>query len=292
MILITGASGTIGTEVLRLLALRGIPSRAMTRQPARLRLPARTGVEIVRADFDHPDSLRHAVTGADSVFLLTPPGTSVPDQDLALIQAARASGVRKIVKLSGVGGRQSRQAQILPSSWHEPGERALAASGLAWSTLRPTAFASNALRWADAIQAGEPVPNTTGTGTQGVVDPRDVAAVAVEVLLTDEHDGAAHTLTGPELLSVPDQVAQLTDELGRQIKTVDIPSDAIRPQLLAAGLDPSAADTVVAGYQLIRDGGNAIVTSDVEHILGRPARTFRTWARDHRTFLLPADQRG
>ncbi|HEY0693092.1 MAG TPA: NAD(P)H-binding protein [Kribbella sp.] len=293
MILVTGATGTIGCEVLRLLARRGVRLRAMTRDPARLRLPAVADIDTVQADFAHPDSLRPAVAGVESVFLLTAPGASVPEHDLAMIQAARASAVRKVVKLSAIGGGEhGTGGNTRPSDWHDPGERALAASGLAWSALRPTSFASNALHWAEAIRGDEPIPNLTGTGAQGVVDPRDVAAVAVEALLTDEHDGAAHTLTGPELLSVPDQVAVLAEELGRPIETVDVPPDAVRQQMLSTGLEPSVIDVAVHGYQLVRAGGNAVVTDDVHRILGHPARNFRIWARDHRdAFLTRGDRR-
>ncbi|ADP80932.1 NAD(P)H-binding protein [Pseudofrankia inefficax] len=290
MILVTGATGTVGGEVLRLLSARGARVRAMTREPARLRLSEGAPIEGVRADFDHVDSLHRAIAGVDSVFLLTMPGPggSVAERDRAMIGAARAGGVRKVVKLSAIGGNAD-DADDLPSPRHRAGEQALAASGLTWSALRPSAFASNTLSWAAAIRAGEPVPNLTGEGAQGVIDPRDVAAVAVEALLTDEHDGAAHTLTGPELLSVPDQVAQLATELRRAITTVDVPAPAVRRQLVSAGFDPSVADSAVDGYQLIRDGGNTVVTDDVERILGRPARTFRAWARDHRTAFVAGE---
>jgi uncharacterized protein YbjT (DUF2867 family) len=274
MILITGATGTIGSEVLRLLTERGVPLRAMTRNP--------TGGDAVRADFDDPESLKAAVTGMDSVFLLTAPGGRVPDHDHAMITAAAAAGVRKVVKLSAVGGRPADDGAAMPSDWHAAGEQALAASDLAWTVLRPSSFASNAVRWAAAVQAGGPVPNTTGTGTQGVVDPRDVAAVAVEALLDDRHDGATYTVTGPELLSVPDQVAQLAEVLGRPLEIVDVPVAAMRRAMRDQGLDPSFVDVAVRGQELVRAGGNALVTDDVARVLGRPAGTFRTWASDHR----------
>ncbi|GAA3870366.1 butenolide phosphate reductase ScbC [Saccharothrix violaceirubra] len=279
MILITGATGTVGREVLRLLAGRGVPLRAMTRDPARL---SSTGA-VVRADFGAPDTLRDAVVGVDSVFLVTAPGARVPEHDLAMIDAARAGGVRKVVKLSAVGGRGTD-----PARWHAPGERALAESGLAWTALRPSSFASNALRWADTIRAGGPVPNLTGTGAQGVVDPRDVAEVAVAALLGDGHDGTTPTLTGPDLIGVPDQVGHLSEVLGRRIATVDVPPDVARERMLADGLDRTLVDVAVHGAELVRAGGNAFVTDDVHRILGRPARSFRTWARDHRdAFLAP-----
>lgn len=290
MILVSGATGTVGREVLRLLVRRDVPVRAMTRDPARLS-SFETGVEVVRADFEAPETLSDAVAGVEGVFLLTAPGAWVPEHDLAMIKAARVCKVRKVVKLSAIGGRPSTDdGGTMPAGWHAPGEQALAGSGLTWTVLRPSSLASNALRWADTIRAGQPVPNMTGTGTQGVVDPRDVAEVAVEALLGAEHDGLALTLTGPDLVSVPDQVAQLSEVLGRPISTVDVALEEAREQMLASGLDPSVVDVAVRGSQLVRDGGNAVVTDDVHRILGHPARSFRTWALDHRGAFLDTQE--
>lgn len=250
MILVTGATGTIGSEVLRLLARRGVPLRAMSRDPSRLRLPTGPAAElsVARADFDDPGSLRGALTEVTGVFLATAPGGRVPAHDAALIEAAAATDVRKVVKLSAIGTGehgtvgQGTGGRTSPAEWHEPGERGLAASGLAWSVLRPTGFASNALRWADAIRSGGSVPNMTGTGAMAVVDPRDVAEAAVQALLAEDHDGSAHTLTGPEPVSVPDQAAQLAEVLGQPVGTVDVPPDEARGQMLAAGLDRSVVE--------------------------------------------------
>ncbi|MFB9905525.1 NAD(P)H-binding protein [Allokutzneria oryzae] len=283
MILVTGATGTVGSEVLRLLVRRGVAVRASTRDPVRLR-SFEADVEVVKADFETPRTLRAAATGVEAVFLLTAPGASVAEHDLAMINAARAAGVRKVVKVSAIGGREA--ADTAPAGWHAPGERALAESSLAWTVLRPSSFASNALQWAGAIRAGTPVPNMTGTGAQGVVDPRDIAEVAVETLLSTENDGAVLTLTGPELINVPSQVAALAEALEQPLSTVDVPLEAAKEQMLAAGVDPSVVEVAVRGYQLVSEGGNAVVTDHVEHVLGRPARAFRTWAREHRAAFL------
>ena len=124
--------------------------------------------------------------------------------------------------------------------------------------------------------------NLTGNGMQGVVDPRDVAAVAVEALLSGDHEGRTYTLTGPELLSVPDQAAQLAAELGREVRVVDVPLEVGREQMLAAGMDVSVVDVAIRGAALLRTGGAATLTADVERVLGRPAGTFRAWAREDR----------
>ncbi|MFD7156015.1 NAD(P)H-binding protein [Kribbella sp. NPDC059898] len=265
MILVTGATGTIGSELVRQLEARGAQVRGMTRKPHEF---------FVHGDFDDPDSLRKAIDGADTVFALTAPGPWVPAHDRALVDAAVEVGVQKIVKLSAIGSTDDE----MPANWHAAGERAVRDSGLTWTILRPAGFASNALRWLPAIQAGQPIPNQTGSGRHAFVDPYDVAAVAAEALLSDHHDHT-YTLTGPELLSVPDQVAVLSDVLGSPLSVVDVPPEVYAEQLRAAGLDEAVVSVALRGAELIRSGGEETVTDDVERVLGRPARTFREWAR-------------
>lgn len=278
MILVTGATGTIGSDVVRLLAQRGEEVRAMTRNPSRM--GGQPGVEVVFGDFDEPASLATAAAGASTLFLLAGPGPSQAGHDVSMLDAARAAGVTRVVKLSAIGTGEPDSARV--GMWHRPGEEAVRASGMAWTILRPSSFASNVLRWAGPIRAGDPVPNTTGDGRQGVIDPRDVAAVAVTVLISPRHGGRTYTLTGPELLSVPDQAAQLGAVLGRVIDTVDVAPDAVRAQMLASGMDPAFVDVVLDGAAFVRDGGNAVLTDDVHRLLGRPPASFRTWAHDHR----------
>lgn len=280
MLLITGATGTVGTHVVRLLADKGHAVRAMTRDRAKMRrFPE---VEVVQADFDDPASLRQAVAGVEAAFLLTAPESPTPRHDLAFLDAARSAGITKIVKLSAIGTGTKIDADTTLGAWHLQAEQAVRASGVAWTLLRPSTFASNFLRWVDTINAGEPIPNLTGTGTQGVIDPRDVAAVAVEALLSSAHAGQIYALTGPELLSVPDQAARLEHLLGRPVNTVDLPLNAARAQMLASGMDISVVDVIITGSAWVRAGHNAILTADVTRVLGRPPASFDTWARDHR----------
>jgi uncharacterized protein YbjT (DUF2867 family) len=280
MILITGATGTVGSEVLRLLTATGAPVRAMTRNPARLRSPY--ALDVVRADFDDPASLRRATAGAEAVFLLTAPAAPTPRHDLALLDAARAAGTSRIVKLSAIGTGETDDHGRTVGAWHQLAEQAVQASGLAWTLLRPSLFASNTLHWADPVKAGTPVPNLTGHATQGVIDPRDVAAVAAEALTSPTtHTGQTYTLTGPDLLSVPDQAAQLADLLGHPVTTADVTPEAARSQLLASGMNPAAVDTALTGITWARAGHNALLTDDVATILGRPPTSFAAWARDH-----------
>lgn len=285
MILITGATGTIGGEVVRQLAATGERVRAMARDPSRADVPA--GVEVVQANFDDASSLEHAVDGARAVFLATA-GPAIPRHDTAMLSAAAAAGVAKIVKLSAIGttvaGEPDGPDGRIPVKigiFHRPGEEAIRASGAAWTVLRPSEYASNTLRWAQAIRAGTPVANMTGSGAQGVVDPRDVAAVAAAALTSPAWDGRVLTLTGPEALSVPDQARLLSQALGRPVDTTDVPLEVARRQMLDSGMDPAFVQVAIDGRAFIAAGRNATVTDHVERVLGRPPRTFAAWAADH-----------
>lgn len=261
MILITGATGTIGSHVVRLLSEQGVPFRAMSRR-------AHPG--HVQADFEDPASLNRALAGVDTVFLVTVPPAPTADHDFALVNAARAAGVRKIVKLSAIGSGEVFGGQTI-GAWHVAAEEAIEAGGFAWTMLRPPSFASNLLAHRALILAGEPVPNLAGDARQAVIDPRDVAEVAVAALTGNAHDGQRYDLTGPELLTFADQASILGRVLGRTVRITDATDILGRlPAEVATGIDWARA------------GGTAYLTDHVHRILGRPAGTFEQWVHDHR----------
>ncbi|MFJ9821980.1 NAD(P)H-binding protein [Streptomyces sp. NPDC101151] len=277
MILVTGATGTTGSEVVRQLAARGEKVRALTRDPARAAVPP--GVEVVRGDYLDADSLSRAMSGATAAYLV-----GVPDgeaqHDRALVAAARVAGVPRLVLLSAIA---TGDPDVGPfGMWHALGEEAVKESGAEWTVLRPSTFASNTLGWARAVTAGEPVPNMTGEGAQGVIDPRDVSEVAARALTEGRWAGRTYTLTGPEALTVPDQAAVLAAVLGRPVTTRDLSPDETLDHLRTAwGLDESGAEAVLTASAYVRDGRSDLVTDDVPEVLGRQARTFREWAQDH-----------
>jgi uncharacterized protein YbjT (DUF2867 family) len=283
-ILVTGATGTIGSAVLRLLVDAGCSVRAMIRQPDRIQL---AGIETAYGDFEDAGSLVTALENVQAVFLATPgsaspgqhPGSAIPRHDYAMISEARKAGVRKIVKLSSFGTGLNFVPPL--GDWHGPGEYALRMSGMAWTFLRPVAFASNAVRWIPSIRASGEVRSSTGAGRQAVVDPRDVAAVASHALRSGEHDGKAYTLTGPELLSVADQVGMLTRVLQRPIRVIDDTPERTREGLMAAGFDLEAVGFMMAGIEVVRAGRAEIISDDVRRVTGRSPVSFDRWARDN-----------
>jgi uncharacterized protein YbjT (DUF2867 family) len=277
MILVTGATGTIGSEVVRQLVARGEKVRALSRDPENARLPA--GVEAARGHHRDRASVEAAMAGAEAAFLVGVFGPDDAENDRGLVEAARAAGVRRIVKLSGIGTGDPRLGVF--GTWHLHGEEAARDSGLEWTILRPSSFASNTLMWVPAVREGSPAPNLMGSGRQGVVDPRDVAEIAVAALLDPRHSGRTYTLTGPETLSAHEQAAVLADILGRPVPLHDVSPQERREQLRAAGLSEHYADGLMVTTRFIQEGGNDVVTGDVQDLLGRPARTYRQWAEDH-----------
>lgn len=278
MILVTGATGTIGSEVVRQLAARGEKVRALTRDPAAAEVPS--DVETVPGHHRDRASVEAAMAGADAAFLVGVFGPDDADHDRGLVEAAMAAGVRRIVKLSSIGTGDPRYGVF--GTWHHAGEEAVRASGLEWTVLRPSTFASNTLSWAEAVRQGTPAPNVMSDGEQGVVDPRDVSELAVAALLDGRHEGRTYTLTGPEALSASRQAAVLGEVLGRPVRLQELTSEQRREQLLASGLGEAYADSLVAAARFIEEGGNAVVTEDLREALGRPARTYREWAEDHK----------
>jgi uncharacterized protein YbjT (DUF2867 family) len=167
------------------------------------------------------------------------------------------------------------------AGWHHPGERAVMDSGLAWTLLRPAGFASNALAWAPAVRSGGAVEIATGAGRHAVVDPRDVAAVAARALTSSDHDGKAYTLTGPEPLSTPEQVAILGRVLGRSIPVAEVTPEIVADRMRAGGVPDGFVAAVLEGLRFVREGKAAARTDAVEAVLGRAPRPFEAWVRDH-----------
>ncbi|MFI1239071.1 NAD(P)H-binding protein [Nocardia salmonicida] len=278
MILITGATGTIGSDIVRQLVAEGVAVRAATRDPERTEFPA--GVEVVRVDYRDPTTFGTAMRGIEAAFLVGIPGPDDTGTDAALAAAAREAGVRRVVKLSAVGTGDPRLG--VPGSWHVPGEQAVRDSGLEWTILRPNTFASNTFSWIEPLSSGHPVPNLTGEGRQAVVDPRDVSAVAVAALRSNDHHGRTYTLTGPTLQTGHDQAAVLAEIIDRPIAVTDIAEADARAFMVEAGLPPAFVDGALTGQAFIRGGHNELITDDVARVLGRPPRSYATWAADHR----------
>lgn len=278
MIAVIGATGTIGNELVRLLSARETAVRALSRRPAEgEELP---GVEWAAVDLADRDGSAGALAGADRLFLLTGNGADMVRLQKNAIAAARAAGVRHVVKLSALGASDHSQSVI--GLWHRNVERALEESGLAWTLLRPHVFMQNLLGQSASIRDEGRIYSAAGDGRIPFVDTRDIAAVAATVLNEADHEGQRYVLTGPEAISYDDVAEILGRLLGREVTHVAETDDEAWTRLRRLGLAPWAAAAQIALYGYQRAGGPTARVSDVvENLLGRPARGFEQFVRDY-----------
>jgi uncharacterized protein YbjT (DUF2867 family) len=280
MILITGATGNIGSQVITaLLPAQGGQLRALAHNPGAV-FP--DGTEKVVADLGDSD-LTPAMDGVHTVFLLTS-GLDIAAHDRRVIAAARQAGVARIVKLSVLAVGHDATDPI--TTLHRAGEEAIRDSGLGWTFLRPTGFMSNALNWAPMITTDRVVHAPFALGRAAIVDPADIAAVAASCLTDDSHNQRIYELTGPEPLSPPDQVAILSKVLGQDLRyTESDPADMLT-QMVSYGMPQELAHAVVEQFRSTLEPFNSEPTGDIAAVTGRPARSFTVWAQAHRTELL------
>jgi uncharacterized protein YbjT (DUF2867 family) len=275
-ILVTGATGHVGSELVAALLAAGGRVRVLTRDPSRVaHLAGR--VETAIADLDRPETLAGAVRGVEAMYLLE--ADHGVGQTRNAVEAARAAGVRHVVQLSSIGARLASDTAM--GRAFRARERLLQESGLAWTILRPGFFMSNALSWADSIRADRRVEHSNGEGRSAPVDPRDIAAVAAIALTAPGHEGQTYELTGPDLLSTSDQVDILSKILGIPIECVDRPVAEAAAALRAAGVPPDRVEALAELWTGTRNGGVTLLTPTVEEVTGRPPRTFESWCRDH-----------
>ncbi|MFI1288177.1 NAD(P)H-binding protein [Streptomyces sp. NPDC020792] len=275
MIAVTGATGNVGRALVERLVAAGRPVRALTRDPERAALPA--GAEVVRFRPDDPAAL---FTGTTGLFLYV----QAAGESGALLKAAREAGVRHVVLLSSGIVRDGADETHPIHVMHAGAERRIRESGLAWTFLRPNAFAANALQWAPQIRAGKAVRGVFADALTAPIHEDDIAAVAERALLDPGHEGAVHRLTGPEAVTNAEQVAAIGRVLGRDLAFVEIPPGQAGPELyphmpprLLQGLLKTFESTV---------GVRPEITHTVEEITGTPARPFARWAEDHRADFL------
>jgi uncharacterized protein YbjT (DUF2867 family) len=279
VILVTGATGTVGRQVVTQLSERGTPVRAATRDLSSAGLPA--GVEVVRGDLADPASLESHLAGVDSVFLVWP----FTSPELAAGPGARivemlARRVARVVYLS------AQAAAGRPDSFWAVMERLIEDSGVAWTFLRPTGFAANTLMWADQIRDQGVVRWPYGAAIRSLIHEHDLAAVAVRALTEDCHAGRRYLLTGPEAIAQADQVRIIGEVTGRAVRWEELPPEEAQRQLLAAWGDSGFVDSALATWARLVTQPEP-VTRTVEEITGIPARTFRQWAADHASDFRP-----
>ena len=272
MILVVGGTGNIGSLVVKQLQAGKHAFRVLARDPAKV---SKLGADAVQGDLSQPESVVKAMQGADRAFILSA-GMSIVAHDAVAIAAAKKAGIKHVVLLSVMSA--DKDGAGTGPTWHRKGEDALRATGMQWTMLRPGAFMSNTLGWAPTIKAAGSVFSCTGDGQQAPIDPADIAACAVAGLTQDKWTHQGFTLTGPELLSVPQQVEILAKATGKPIKCVEIPASTHKENLLKHGLPAGLVDVLMEYFVEQRAGHSALMADGVEKMLGRKPTTFASWA--------------
>ncbi|SCF65502.1 NAD(P)H-binding protein [Streptomyces sp. Ncost-T10-10d] len=274
MILVTGATGNIGRALLKELHACGAgPLRGLTRDTAQAAFPE--GVEAVGGDFAKPASLKPALEGVRSLFLVSRLGS-----DADILEAARHAGVEHVVLVSSITAQT--HPHLGPAAENLAVEQLLKESGMAWTILRPTQFASNALMWAASVREHEVVRAPYADTALPTIHPKDIASVARVALNEPGHQGRTYALTGPEPVTARQQVEAIAAELGREVPFAEISRQQAHAQM-AAVFGAEAADAV-----LDVTGGDVndellAVRDTVSQVTGAPARPFQQWATENAT---------
>ena len=271
-ILVTGATGNVGRPLVNQLITAGAEVRAVSRRPDRAGLPA--GVQVV-------GSAAAGLPGASAVFLNS---RALGDELAAFVAQARLAGVTRLVALSAINADDdvSRQPSRFRGDRNREVEQLAVDSGLEWVSLRPTVFATNfGGMWAPQIQAGDVVGGAYAAASAAPIVESDIAAVAARALLTDELVAQKLPLTGPQAFTNAELVQVIGSVLDRPLRFQEVPPKFVRERFVGAGFAPEFADAYLA-YQEAAVETPALVTHEVEKILGRPAESFATWVDNNR----------
>lgn len=280
-ILITGATGTVGSRVAAALLERGERVRVGVRAPEKAAALREAGAEVVRLDFEDPSTLAPAFEGVRRAFLLVP---FVEDFDRLVpevLAEAKRAGVSFVVKLSAVGAEPDALLPI--GRRHAAADRAVAESGLGYAILQPTFFQDNILKFQrDALREQGAFYGASHGGRASYVSSRDIAEVAAEILVDPAaHDGARYVLTGPEALEDA-RVAELASAaFGAPVRYVDVPDDAYADSMRQRGAPEWMVESMLGLERLKSSGQAAGVSPAVEQILGRPPEPMASFLSRH-----------
>jgi uncharacterized protein YbjT (DUF2867 family) len=275
MILITTA-GKVGAETARLLAQRGEPVRVLVRDPEKATALAQAGAEVAQGDLEVPATIDAAMKGVSTVVLVSP---AIPAQELNVVASAVRAGAGHVVKITS---KASADSPIARRRGQAEIENGLIVSGLGYTLLRNNAYLQNFLMAAPSIAKTSSFGSAARDGRVGMIDTRDVAAVAAEIAAAPvPHAGKTYWPAGPEAITFSDAAAALSKVLGRPITFHPLTVEEQTQAMVEIGLPESLAAMNAQAVALFADGDSDYVTGDVPSILGRPARTFEQFATDY-----------
>jgi uncharacterized protein YbjT (DUF2867 family) len=282
--LITGATGDVGGKVVDRLMQLGERPRIYVRNPDKARARFGDQVDIFMGDLDDAAALGLALKGIDSFFLVNS-GPEIPARDEMAAKAAKANGVRHLVKLSSLDVRQG----LAIGAWHEKGEAAIRGCGVPFTFLQPTGFMSNLLAWSHSIKNEGVVRSSTSEGRRAFIHSNDIAAVAVEVLTSGSHIGESLGLTGPAALTFGEVTAKIGGAIGKKLVFQSITDDEARQRYAKISGSQAETEAHVELWRAIREGRLATVTDTVERILRRKPIAIEQWISENVAAFSPAN---
>lgn len=280
-ILVTGATGTNGRELIRQLTAAGQQVRALVRNPAKAGNLAGPNVELAAGDFDQPSTLDAALRGIERAFLLTAVSERFVEWQTAFIQAAQRAGVKHVVKFSGMCAGPDVGSELL--RLHHQTDDLLRRSGVPFTILQPNSFHQNIFSSAATIKTQGRFYLPLKNANQSTVDVRDINAVAAKVLTTSGHEGKTYVITGPEAPTFYQVAEKLSSALGRKIEYVDVPLPAAADAMRKGGMPEWSVRVVSELLGYFATGAAAEVTDTVSSLLGRPGISFEQFAQDNRS---------
>jgi len=276
--LVTGATGTIGSLVVQRLLAKGHRPRVFVRDAGKARALFGESVDIFTGDLDDADTLKPALDGVAALLLINI-GPNLAARDQAAARAAKAAGVKRLVKLSSIDARQGVGTGV----WHAEGEAAIRDVGIPFTFVEPSGFMVNALWWAHSIKTESVVRSSTGDGRIPFIHSEDIADVVTTTLTDNRFDGATLAITGPEALSYGEMTAKIGAAIGKQVRFETISDDDERRVLQDVGESSASIEAHLSIYRAIREGRLAEVTDTVSRVLGRPPIAFDQWVRENAT---------
>jgi uncharacterized protein YbjT (DUF2867 family) len=279
IVLVTGATGTTGSALLRLLEAKDVAVRAIVRRESDAARLAPTSATAVAADFDDVDSLRTALSGVQSVYLVTPSSPEAEAQQVRFAELAAEAGVERLVKLSQFAADEASPVRFL--RYHAAVEQRIRELGIGYTFLRPNLFFQGFLAFRTMIAKQGRFFAPIGGARVSAVDVRDIAAVAAVALTEPGHLGKTYTITGPAAITHDDLARAISEAIGREVTFAEVPPEAFVAALRAFGVPPWQADGLAEDYAHYARGEAADVYPTVHDLTGDRPRDVVRFARDH-----------
>lgn len=279
-ILVIGATGTVGREVVEQLLAAGERVKVAVRSPSKVMALKGRGVEVAELDFARTSTLENAFKGVDRLFLLTPFDSRMVQFTEQLVREAQHVGVKHIVKLSAGGA--DVKSPLAVGRWHGEAEKLVAESGIPFTILRPNMFMQNFLTFfADSIRSEGKFYVPAGEGKIAFIDARDIARLAVLALTKNGYDDKVYNLTGAEALSFYDAAKILSKKLGRVVEYVAVSPEDARESMSATRMPLWMIDAMLELYGAVRAGHLSVVFKDYTEVTGKKPILFSEFVLNH-----------